>query len=78
MAVTKCDKIAATYSIGGDTTERMCRTALLYVCRSELSFNSDMRRISGLQKFRYAVESMDQTVGGTYSIGTAYGKIIDT
>lgn len=52
MAVTKCDKIAATYSIGGDTTERMCRTALLYVCRSELSFNSDMRRISGLQKFR--------------------------
>jgi hypothetical protein len=44
----KLSKIASTYSVGGVTADRMYSTAELYDCSSELSFNSDMRSISGL------------------------------
>lgn len=48
MAVTKFFKISAMYSTGGDTAERTYKTAELYICKSELSLSSDIRRISGL------------------------------
>lgn len=77
IAETKLDKIASTYSIGGDTAESTYRTAVLYVCRSELSLSSDMRRISGLIRLS-ATSFVDLKVEQTYSIGTAYGNIVET
>jgi len=50
MTVAKWLRIASMYSIGGVTAESMYKTAELYACNSELSFNSDMRSISGLRK----------------------------
>jgi hypothetical protein len=76
MAETKWDRIASTYSIGGDTAEIIYSTAVLYVCKSELSFSSDMRRISGLGE-AFSRRS-DQRVQHTYSIGTVYGNIMET
>lgn len=42
--------MAPTYSEGGVTADTTYRTAELYLCNSELSFNSDIRNTSGLQK----------------------------
>ena len=55
IAVTKCSRMTSMYSTGGDTAEMIYKTAELYLCNSELSLSSDIRRISGLRRYYLSV-----------------------
>lgn len=75
MALTKLMLMASIDSCGGETAERIYRTAWLWDCNSGLSLSSDMRKISGLEKYRLLNECGFMYKPNTYKRGCTYGNI---